>query len=123
MPSKPKWTHDCAQCEYLGSVTLNGIGSLLSTHYDLYVCEHTARPGKSYLARYDSEPSAYASLPESAFTGFLGETTLGEASTHELALVLARIQDRDRNAPRGSDDACETGQQQSRNGADPSSRR
>jgi len=98
MPSKPKWDHDCEQCEYLGSVSLRGIGTLLSTHYDLYV--HTTGAGKSYLARYDSEPGAYASLPEQAFSGFLGETTLGEASTHELALVLARIQDRDRNAPR-----------------------
>ena len=101
MPSKPKWHHGCINCEYLGSVSLRGTGTLLSTHYDLYVCTEGAEGfEKSYLARYDSEPSAYASLPEQAFSGFLGTTTLGEASTHELALVLARIQDRDRNAPR-----------------------
>ena len=91
MPAKPKWTHDCERCLFLGSVTLNGDSTTLSKHYDLYVCLDMAAMGLSYIARYDNEPEAYASFPEQGMKTLDTELeAYGDFSSTTLALLMAQ---------------------------------
>ena len=53
--TRPSFTHDCDACEYLGTYM----------EHDLYVCFSEATKRFTYIARYGSEPEAYASLPAS----------------------------------------------------------
>jgi len=89
MPAKPKWTHDCERCLFLGSVTLNGDSTTLSRHYDLYVCLDGDTLGHSYIARYDDEGSQYASYPEVGMRTIAADFDPLNCSEHMLALYLA----------------------------------
>lgn len=51
--TRPSFTHDCDACTFLGS----------HLDHDLYVCFSEATKRFTYIARYGSEPDAYASLP------------------------------------------------------------
>ena len=53
MATHPSFTHDCEDCTFVGS----------HLDHDLYVCFSTITHKFTYIARYGSEPDAYASLP------------------------------------------------------------
>lgn len=74
---------------FLGSVTLNGDGTTLSRHYDLYVCLDGDALGLTYIARYDDEGSKYASYPEAGMRTIAADFDPINCSEHTLALYLA----------------------------------
>jgi hypothetical protein len=54
---KPTFIHDCDSCKYMGSFT-----DRLGETHDFYYCPDSVLGG-SYIARFGSEGSEYASMP------------------------------------------------------------
>jgi hypothetical protein len=70
---KPKFTHDCESCTFLGHFYSR----------DVYQC------GKSLVARYSNEPGEYWSLPQGAVVDCLGRD--GWQEDQSMRAIVAAI--------------------------------
>jgi len=58
---KPRFTHDCDSCRFLGIVDIN------DGRHDIYVCE-TSLLGPTLIARFGNDGPEYCSAPYSLVT-------------------------------------------------------
>lgn len=90
---KPKFQHDCENCEFLGHFH----------DHDVYKC---GQSGKSLVARFSDEGSEYASWPRAIFVDMLGNEDWSEipaARAIAAALSCHALGDTPRNTQRFED--------------------
>lgn len=88
---KPKWKHDCAKCEYLGSMFIG------SEFADWYVCDDGLSP--SIIARFSNlRPEYWSSMPSIVENDkFLTSRTLDDEHVFSHMHILARFMLAQRN--------------------------
>lgn len=90
--AKPRYTHDCDKCTFLGSVTYPGPladGTTPLRNADLYYCTNSIEGG-TVIARESSEGSEYASVPTKILEDhYLKMSKVGHFSTSAPALIAA----------------------------------